>query len=191
MAAQSEAHFHLFLKQLEHKVVALEEIITNYLQGHDVKSGHVPIIQENEHLQKMYFACRSEMPKLMALANSDLTASLMQKLIQITERINCIKDKVEPQPLKTIDTGHRIALSQSKSDLLNFSDHDDGLELIQENLKESFETKNLSFNHQNDVLFDDLAGILGRKKQPETKNLHEKKIQKKALSTASCDQGFL
>lgn len=78
------------LRRLEDKVALLEDLV----KAEEDESG-VAVLLQNHTISQMYRASRDEIPKLLELANSNLSESLMRTLISITERIGAVKLRVE------------------------------------------------------------------------------------------------
>jgi len=137
------------LQKLTDKLNLIEDLV----EGED-DSTSLQGLMENPTIGQMYRACRDELPKLLELANSELNEDLMNRIINITERLMVIKDIVEPKYEKSPFTKH-FELKQSSDDIKNIFDD---LPLLSPKSKtmitENYIVKQEEFNNNNDLLID-------------------------------------
>lgn len=106
------------LHKLTDKLALLEDLV----QGED-DSTSLQGLMDNPTIGQMYRACRDELPKLLELANSELNEDLMNKIINITERLMAVKNIVEPKEKSPCVTDSKyFELKQSSDDLKNIFD---------------------------------------------------------------------
>lgn len=79
------------LQKLTDKLNLLEDLVS-----HEDDATSLQGLLQNPAIQQMYQNCRNELPKLLELTNSDgLNEDLMNRIINITERLMKIKAQVE------------------------------------------------------------------------------------------------
>ena len=148
------------LQKLTDKLNLLEDLISNEdtssLQG----------LLQNPTIGQMYQNCRNELPKLLELTNSDgLNEDLMNKIINITERLMKIKSKVEGDAdgetcFKTENNVNEIELLHQSTDQLIAPNSTlnifDDLPLLSPNpsKQQSISIHQGSFQYNNDLLID-------------------------------------
>ena len=104
------------LKKLADKLALLEDLVKN-----EEDSASIQGLMDNPTIGQMYRACRDELPKLLELANSNLNEDLMNRIINITERLMAVKNLVEvPEP--ETPTATRFELKQSTDEFKTIFD---------------------------------------------------------------------
>lgn len=104
------------LQKLTDKLTLLEDLV----QGEE-DSSSLQGLMDNPTIGQMYRACRDELPKLLELVNSELNEDLMNRIINITERLMAIKNIVEPKNDEKSKSKH-FELKQSSDDIKNIFD---------------------------------------------------------------------
>lgn len=104
------------LQKLTDKLTLLEDLV----QGEE-DSSSLQGLMDNPTIGQMYRACRDELPKLLELANSELNEDLMNRIINITERLMAIKNIVEPKNDEKPKSKY-FELKQSSDDIKNIFD---------------------------------------------------------------------
>lgn len=142
------------LQKLTDKLALLEDLVNN-----EEDSTSLQGLMDNPTIGQMYRACRDELPKLLELANSELNEDLMNRIINITERLTAVKNVVEPQkstPTNFKEQKH-FELKQSSDDIKNIFDD---LPLLspkpQTTIKDNGNifVKQEEFKNNNDLLID-------------------------------------
>lgn len=139
------------LQKLTDKLTLLEDLV----QGEE-DSSSLQGLMDNPTIGQMYRACRDELPKLLELANSELNEDLMNRIINITERLMAIKNIVEPKNDEKPKSKY-FELKQSSDDIKNIFDD---LPIIspkpQSTMTESVSVfvKQEEFKNNNDLLID-------------------------------------
>lgn len=146
------------LQKLTDKLNLLEDLIQN-----EEDSTSLQGLLQNPTIGQMYRNCRSELPKLLELTDSDgLNEDLMNKIINITERLMEIKATVEKpeKELLVVAKANEIELFQS-SDQLNssFTSVFNDLPLLSPNpnkleSKQTISVNQKSFLYSRDLLID-------------------------------------
>lgn len=104
------------LQKLTDKLTLLEDLV----QGEE-DSSSLQGLMDNPTIGQMYRACRDELPKLLELTNSELNEDLMNRIINITERLMAIKNIVEPKNDEKPKSKY-FELKQSSDDIKNIFD---------------------------------------------------------------------
>ena len=150
------------LQKLTDKLNLLEDLIQN-----EEDSSSLQGLLQNPTIRQMYQNCRSELPKLLELTDSDgLNEDLMNRIINITERLMKIKSAVEDD-VNTETRSNQIELHQSTDQLTcnnNCTGNPtnavfDDLPLLSPNpnkqeQKQSISITRKSFKYNNDILID-------------------------------------
>jgi hypothetical protein len=105
------------LKKLADKLALLEELVKN-----EEDSTSIQGLMDNPTIGQMYRACRDELPKLLELANSNLNEDLMNRIINITERLMAVKNIVEVPELETPTASTKLELKQSTDEFRTIFD---------------------------------------------------------------------
>lgn len=141
------------LHKLADKLTLLEDLV----QGEE-DSSSLQGLMDNPTIGQMYRACRDELPKLLELANSELNEDLMNRIINITERLMGVKNIVERKDEKSTNSKSKhFELKQSSDDIKNIFDD---LPLLSPNLQTttaenvSVYVKQEEFKSNNDLLID-------------------------------------
>ena len=153
------------LQKLGDKLVLLEDLVKNEEEGEGREdTASLLGLLNNPTIGQMYRACRDEIPKLLELANSNLNEDLMNKIINITERLTKIKNIVEVSDSTTSTANNdqsRFELKQSSDEIRNIFDDlpqlsspspDNKTESHKNNNEFNIEQKEFRFN--NDLLID-------------------------------------
>lgn len=139
------------LQKLTDKLTLLEDLVHG-----EEDSSSLQGLMDNPTIGQMYRACRDELPKLLELANSELNEDLMNRIINITERLMAIKNIVEPKKNEKLNSKH-FELKQSSDDIKNIFDD---LPLLSPNPQAtkaesvSILVKKEEFKSNNDLLID-------------------------------------
>lgn len=142
------------LQKLTDKLALLEDLVRN-----EEDSSSLQGLMNNPAIGQMYRACRDELPKLLELANSELNEVLMERIINITERLTMVKNTVEPsesEKTKAQEPSRHFELKQSSDDIKNIFD-DLPLMSPKPNQIDSTIVKSVkqeSFKFNNEVLVD-------------------------------------
>lgn len=168
------------LQKLTDKLTLLEDLV----QGED-DSTSLQGLMDNPTIGQMYRACRDELPKLLELANSELNEDLMNRIINITERLMTIKNIVEPKDENSPFAKH-FELKQSSDDLKNIFDD---LPLLspkpQTIMAEKLIVKQEEFINNNDLLIDLIK--INDKNVLRFMNISEKTIKNIKLVKCYCE----
>lgn len=152
------------LQKLTDKLALLEDLV----QSEEGDTSSLQGLMNNPTIGQMYRACRDELPKLLELANSELNEVLMERIINITERLTLVKNTVEKEECdidddnnnnscSSNDVPRHFELKQSSDDIKNIFDDLPLLSPKPTTLANSITTKNVnqeSFNFNNDLLVD-------------------------------------
>lgn len=111
--SQADSQIGQDLQKFNDKLVLLEDLVK------DADNFHAML--QNPTIGQMYNTCKDELPKLLNLANSNLSESLMTKLIGITERMFAMKTIVEgnqsTEQKEKQRNGHQLDLTPSLDNL--------------------------------------------------------------------------
>lgn len=149
------------LQKLGDKLVLLEDLVKNEeeVEGQEDSTSLLGLLN-NPTIGQMYRACRDEIPKLLELANSNLNEDLMNKIINITERLTKIKNIVEVSDSSN-NGQSRFELKQSSDEIRNIFDDlpqlsspnpDKKTEI--HNINNEFNIEQKEFRFNNDLLID-------------------------------------